>query len=29
MSRVHLSAKSLPGAMDNIKVPDGPGDGVK
>ena len=29
MSGVHLSAKSLPGAMDNIKVPDGPGDGVK
>ena len=29
MSRLHLSSKSLPGVLEDISIPDGPGDGVR
>ena len=28
MSRLHLSSKSLPGVLEDVEVPDEPGDGV-
>ena len=29
MSRPHLSSKSLPGVLEDMYIPDGPGDGVR
>ena len=28
VSRLNLSSKSLPGVLEDLEVPDGPGDGV-
>ena len=29
MSRLHLSSKSLPGVLEDVEVPDAPGDGLR